>query len=366
MSIDEAQLKTMMSQLDEDGNGNVTKDEFRTPYKKLFPKTTDKEFDALWAKIDQDSSGTLELKELAKYYGYDLDKLKDDQEMSDEQILEALQMQAALAELQAQAEAKRESSPSQQKADPTGAKKLSSGMNRRGSSSTVEARKKNSSGVVTVKMPSKTTFEVCDPHVLFLQACELGDEKDIKDRIAAGANVRIEDDKGEMPLHKLCRIGSLDMVRLVLDKSSELKTDINWQDKQGKTATFFAAENKKSDIVSMLLDRGADCMIENNNGWTVLHTAINADDETCTKTILLHQFVTPLKKKLIDVADKQGRTALHIAGFKAEVNLVELLLQHGADATSLDVGGNSAGSLAKKSGRRKSKDLLDAASGAAS
>ena len=27
----------------------------------------------------------------------------------------------------------------------------------------------------------------------------------------------------------------------------------------------------------LFLDRGSDCMIENNNGWTVLHTAVNTD-----------------------------------------------------------------------------------------
>jgi len=358
-TITKDDLERMMEDLDADGNGTVTKDEFKVAYLKVFNKMTDKDFETQWKKIDADNSGSLSLEELAKYYGFSLSALsrggKGDDEMSDEQILEALQMQTALAELEAEAKAKRENSPSNQKA-------MEPKVNRRGSAGTVEARKKNSSGVVTVKMPSKTTFEITDPNILFLQACDLGDCADISKRITDGANVRIEDDKGEMPLHKLARTGSIDAVRKVLEATETagcLKADINWQDKQGKSPIFYAAEFKKIEVVTLFLDRGAEPLLENNNGWTVLHAAANSNDEKICGAILLHQFVD--KKAQLNYVDRQGRTALHIAAFKAHENIVEFFLQHGADAACTDTAGNSASNLAKKSGRRKSKDLLDAA-----
>ena len=55
---------------------------------------TDAEYDAVWAKIDADGDGNLTVKELATYYGFAWDESGDGvaTEMSDEQILEALQV----------------------------------------------------------------------------------------------------------------------------------------------------------------------------------------------------------------------------------------------------------------------------------
>ena len=50
---------------------------------------------------------------------------------------------------------------------------------------------------------------------------------------------------GEMPLHKLSRQGCLEATRGIIDiliKTDSVKIDLNWQDKQGKTPIFYAAE----------------------------------------------------------------------------------------------------------------------------
>ena len=56
----------------------------------------------------------------------------------------------------------------------------------------------------------------------------------------------MEDDKGEMPMHKLSRFGnSSEVVRELLERSAaseNMKNDLNWQDKQGKTPIFYAIE----------------------------------------------------------------------------------------------------------------------------
>lgn len=114
-------------------------------------------------------------------------------------------------------------------------------------------------------------------------------------------------------------------------------------------------------VHSLLLDRGADAMVENNNGWTVLHAAVNSNLVEVVETILLHQLIN--KTQLIDFQDRSGRTALHIAAFKSNENLVKLLLDHGAKATVLDQCGNAPVMLAKRSNRRRSKELLEEACG---
>jgi ankyrin repeat protein len=225
-------------------------------------------------------------------------------------------------------------------------------------------KKKKSSGIDTVKMPGKVTMEVTDPDVIFFQMCELGDEKAIQEALKnKEQRIRIEDEKGEMPIHKLARQGCLDSVREVLDnlqKTDSVKTDVNWQDKQGKTPLFYAVEYGHLKLVQLFLDRGADVMVENNNGWTVLHTAVQTDSLECVQLILNHPRVTSQRQQLIAAKDKSERAALHIAAFKSkEGEMVHYLLKNGADPHAKDASGNTGVKLAEKTGRRKSRELLE-------
>eukprot|EP00965_Chrysotila_dentata_P156203 5160594-Pleurochrysis_carterae.AAC.1 len=71
-------------------------DEFRLPYMKLFPKMTLAQYDEVWKKIDLNGDGSLSVTELGAYYGFHLSpngvRGSSQEEMSDEQILEALKV----------------------------------------------------------------------------------------------------------------------------------------------------------------------------------------------------------------------------------------------------------------------------------
>ena len=134
--IDEETLFRIMEALDVDGDGDVSKEEFMIPWMKLFPKLTRADFDRVWKDIDKDCSGTLSLPELAAYYGFNLspsakragDQTKD---MTDEQIMEALQMSAALQEIAAEKEA-RQKQKEQEELDAVAAQLAAAQGGRRG------------------------------------------------------------------------------------------------------------------------------------------------------------------------------------------------------------------------------------------
>jgi len=360
--ISKEMFQQMMDSMDKDGDGTVTKAEFKIPWKKIFPKMSEQDFEGAWATIDRNGDGELSLRELADHYGYQLSpsgKRAGDADMTDEQILEALQMQQAMEDLRLEQEAIQ----SRKKAE---AEAAAGAASRRGSGMGVadRAKRTSSAGVTTIKMPAKVTQTTDDPNILFLQMCELGDEKGMLEAMkVATQEVRMEDDKGEMPLHKLARQGATESIRAILERSAKVeavKTDLNWQDKQGKTPIFYAAEYGHTKLVQLFLDRGADCMVENNNGWTVLHAAVNADKLDCVSAILDNPRVREHKKTLLAFPDKSKRVALHIAAFKSrEGEMVALLLRHGADSSVVDAAGNTGAKLAGKTGRRKSKELLE-------
>lgn len=175
--------------------------------------------------------------------------------------------------------------------------------------------------------------------------------------IEAKTNLRIEDEKGEMPLHKLARAGLIRPTHALLAATPRLQDDANWQDKQGKTPLMFAAEYNHPDIVTVLLDIGSDATLENVNGYTALHLAVSTKSEAAIIALLSHSKVD--RKKLIDVPDRSGRTPLHIAAFSENENMTSILIDYGARPLA-DAYGNKPSALAGKAGRRNSKDRLEA------
>jgi len=363
-SLDLGTFAQILEYLDKDGDGTVTKAEFKDPFLKLFPKKKMSDFESLWAEIDENKDNELSIEELCKYFGFDMKKALEAkasnqnlgaEEMTDEQILEALQMQAALAELEAATKEKKESK----------IRTKSKGLSRDGDI-----------GIRVVKMPTKIMPGEIPKDVAFLQACDLCDVGDIDAMLESGQDVMMQDDRGETSLHKLARHGQEKLVRKLFqqiakgdgDKQKAMKNLLNFQDKAGKTACHYAIEYKHRGILSLLLDKGADVLVETANGWTVLHTACNLAEGGAefVREILEHRAVAEeqdgqVRKLLIKHKDQIGREALHIAACKSDESVVTVLLRHGANANVADGGGNSAAKLAEKSGRRRSMELIEEA-----
>jgi len=78
------------------------------------------------------------------------------------------------------------------------------------------------------------------------------------------------------------------------------------------------------------------------------------------KLFLTIERVVPQRQKLFAVKDKDGRTPMHVASMKNE-DVVQILLNNGAKPNVEDNVGNTPADLAGKSGRRKSRDLLESA-----
>lgn len=359
--ITQEQLAEMLVMMDKDGDGTVDKSEFKTALLCLHPKTTDGEYDTIWNNIDVNKDGNLSAEELAHYFGFDYNALGKDIEdhkarasMSDDQILEALQMHAALRDLENEARAKASPEPPKR-------------PNQRRASREGLPMHPGADGIETIRMPTKITGTELDPKIEFMQACEVGDDADIKTAIEKGVSVRIEDEKGEMPLHKICRTGSREACKLVLDQSRKVSSDarqydINAQEKKnGYSPIFMAINFQGSELVKSFLDWGADPTVVSNHGWNILHAIVSKCDKEMLKTVISHEKVMEKRSKLLAAGDVDGRTPMHIAAFKADEDIVTILLNNGAKATSEDSAGNTPAKLAEKTGRRKSRDILDAA-----
>lgn len=129
------------------------------------------------------------------------------------------------------------------------------------------------------------------------------------------------------------------------------KTPINYQDRDGKTALYFAVESGDLGKVTALLEHpDVDVNLrtdELGDGQSLLHCAVNQQcvDPEIMKALLARPDIN------VSARDYSGRTPLAFAAFNGEAELVKLLLQrHDVDVFPQDRFGDTPLLLAAKEG----------------
>jgi ankyrin repeat protein len=125
--------------------------------------------------------------------------------------------------------------------------------------------------------------------------------------------------------------------------------DVNAADPDsGQTAIFNTYDNPQ--LLAALISRGARTNIRDRSGLTPLHTA----HDVKTARMFLDRGADP------NVADSTGSTPLMNAVRTRNLDLVRLLVSHGAKPDASDRFGNSAISIAQQSGWTQGVDALKA------
>jgi ankyrin repeat protein len=149
-----------------------------------------------------------------------------------------------------------------------------------------------------------------------------------------GTNPNLENKVGATPLH-LVSEGNYNSqehgvrtVRLLLERG----VDVNARSKNQCTAFLSAASSGRLEIAQILLDHGADLNAENEWGETALHIVSRGiydsqEQGVGTARLLLERGVD------VNTRQKDGWTSLHCAAFIGRVELTQLLLEHGANAS---------------------------------
>jgi len=94
-----------------------------------------------------------------------------------------------------------------------------------------------------------------------------------------------------------------------------------------------------------------------------MHFVVNANKPELLQQFLVHKEVNAIKKELLTGIDQDERSAMHIAAFKCDEKIVEILAQNGAKVDQADRAGNNPMALAQRAGRRKSRDIMEAFAG---
>lgn len=152
-------------------------------------------------------------------------------------------------------------------------------------------------------------------------------------------------------IHWYAESGDLDALR----KAVEEGADINEKDKFKTTALQAAIAQNQVAAVDELLRLGADAAIQDANGSTALHYAI---EHKLPKVL---QALLTKCPEAVFIADKHGNQPLWTAAFNArgDYEMVTMLLESGADPEHLNNVSLSPLDIPKRKGEPTLLELLE-------
>lgn len=128
------------------------------------------------------------------------------------------------------------------------------------------------------------------------------------------------------------------------------KTDVEVRNRQDESALMIASLKGMTEIVSQLLDKGADV---NKPGWTPLHYAATSGHLQIMNLLLENH-------AYIDAASPNGSTPLMMAAMYGTPSAVKLLLEAGADPLLKNDLGLTAIDFAQRANRKETVDIIAA------
>ncbi|CAB0038856.1 unnamed protein product [Trichogramma brassicae] len=159
-----------------------------------------------------------------------------------------------------------------------------------------------------------------------------------------GANPNLANKNGYTPLHViLSRFFADDLAELFFKMCDDrnLPLQVDARNKSGNTPLHLAVCNTNDNAVKLLLERGANPNLADEDGLTPLYFICRReyDDDLAE---LFFQICDDNNHPLqVDARDKWDQTPLHLAVWKTNKKAVKLLLKRGADPNVANVNGQT-------------------------
>ena len=213
-------------------------------------------------------------------------------------------------------------------------------------------------------------------------ACLSGSLAVVKMLLKAGAGVCVLSNGGSTCLHFAAHHGHTEIVRYLVDLP---EVDVNHQGMNDQSALHYAARQRHPDVVEVLIDAGADIEAQDNDGYSPLFLPsisggvdtvkvllragadVRATDNTGNTCLMLagaNGHIETVRTLLcmpevdLDHARDGGSTALHYAVHVTPTDVLQALLDAGADIEAKDAEGRSALLVASSTGEEKSVKVL--------
>lgn len=166
------------------------------------------------------------------------------------------------------------------------------------------------------------------------QSLDRVDEELFKMLINRGINIKGRDKEGKTPLHLVVSTGNLEAAKLLLDNGANFDD----KDSQGYPVWHYIVRNENNDVqielIKGLLKSETKFSLNNDFAQHLLQQSLDKVDKKLFK-MLIDKGVN------IRSRDKEGKTHLHLAVLKGNLDAVELLLHNDANLYDEDRHGYS-------------------------
>lgn len=212
---------------------------------------------------------------------------------------------------------------------------------------------KDHPSIINIKQDKQTALDVAIKYQYYGLAetlLQYGAETTIP-LLVAGANSLYDVEH----LNALNNQQKLERIHFIKALLSEKEMDINAKDENGNTALIITAYKGDSEIVKILLEQGADSNITNKFNENVLQAAVFRGDLNTVNAIL------NVNSALIKSMDVEGDSLLILAVENARQQLYDLIIDTYPDCINLaNKEGRTALSIAAENGNEQSVlDLLN-------
>jgi ankyrin repeat protein len=159
-------------------------------------------------------------------------------------------------------------------------------------------------------------------------ASDVGHCGNLKALLSAGANPHALTHRRRTIIHYAAAlvIPTEEVLNLLLDTG----VDVNIQDVNGITSLHLASAERNYTVVKMLIENGVDVNTVTSDQRTSLHYAASTEYANARSArLLLNAGIN------VNARDAEGMTALHLASRVRNYEIVEMLVDNGADVTIL-------------------------------
>ncbi|XP_067653192.1 ankyrin-3-like [Haliotis asinina] len=162
--------------------------------------------------------------------------------------------------------------------------------------------------------------------------------------VKRGADLSVTDEDGDNILHVACRGGNAKIVNYILMQNI---VHINSKGDEDMTPVLIAAYHGNNEAFDILVKRGADLSVTDEDGDNILHVACRGGNAKIVNYILMQNIVH------INSKGDEDMTPVLIAAYHGNNEAFDVLVKRGADLTVIDEDGDNILHVACRGGNAK-------------